>query len=151
MMNMFANMAVNTGIPSQDAARFTPSDALRAVQNRQGSSNCGSETRRRPLSTETDASVCHSGGSADKACIANTSDLDRCANSASSGECTVCGSCGRSLETNVAELIDAAERRLASRLLVEVGRIEAKMDRRFDEILQRLNGPRRDAGFSDLD
>jgi hypothetical protein len=151
MMNMFANMAVNSTMPSPDSARTAPNDPLRIVQSRHGSSNGGSETKSHTRSTETDSGGCRDGDGADETRTGETSDLNDRVNSASSFNCTACGSCGRSLETNVAELIDAAERRLASRLLLEVGRIEAKMDRRFDEILQRLNGPRRDVGSYDLD
>ena len=64
--------------------------------------------------------------------------------------CHACG--GPSSNNNTAQLqeqlvqfVSAVEQRMTSRFLLEVDRIETKMDRRFDEILRCLSGHRVDA------
>jgi hypothetical protein len=158
MISMLANMAVDT---TSSGVRVTQSkdQGPREKRHEQNSNDVYVNSAEMPSSSlapaDSDVDVVVDVGRSDHAMFNPSDTSDN-----SSGRNSVqpqCAACGRDYllsesvgpEQRLSQLIAATERRLTSRFIAEISRIETKIDRRFDEILRRLSG--REAVSCDLD
>jgi len=157
MMSMFANMVVDNTSTSSGliGTRSTELRPFEELRNNQDNGASSAMQRSLIIPPDTDVSVV---SDVDHAAAAAAHTVFQHSGTSGSSSCMKstqlhCAACGRDwsvgLEQRLAQLISATEQRLTSRFTAELGRIETKMDSRFDEILRRLSG--REAISCDLD